>query len=289
MLTNFSRKLELADRLETSYLRLLYYDFSDNFSGIYRSYEYSRLCTILEGQKEVSINQSKPFTYTQDQYILLPPNSNVHMMINIPTKALVLELNNHLIKNVSEKVSVQYEIDYDALIAEQLFIGSNSPAIKILMDKFVSLLADSPQKNIHFLLDLYAQELVYNLIQVKGAQQVLNHEVDNPVFQAVKFMKENYQKPINLRQVSADLRMSEANFCYLFKKITGVAPKEYLTDLKLSKAVEMLKTTNVTAVAYDLGYENISHFIALFKNKYGVTPKQYQKRNAQLLPKEVLS
>jgi len=38
----------------------------------------------------------------------------------------------------------------------------------------------------------------------------------------------------------------------------------------------MLKTQNVTEVAYDLGYYNISHFILLFKNKYGITPKQFK-------------
>jgi len=32
---------------------------------------------------------------------------------------------------------------------------------------------------------------------------------------------------------------------------------------------------NVTEVAYDLGYENISHFIKLFKDKFGMTPKKY--------------
>jgi AraC-like DNA-binding protein len=40
-----------------------------------------------------------------------------------------------------------------------------------------------------------------------------------------------------------------------------------------------LKEKNVTEVAYDLGYENISHFISQSKKKYGYTPKQHQKIN----------
>jgi AraC-like DNA-binding protein len=56
----------------------------------------------------------------------------------------------------------------------------------------------------------------------------------------------------------------------------GITPKEYITNQKLAQAKEMLKNQNVTEVAYDLGYENISHFIALFKAKYGITPKQYK-------------
>lgn len=106
MLTNFNRDLELVDGLETDYLRLLYYDLSPKFSSVYKSYEYSRLCTILEGNKHVSVNNGIEFTYNTHQFILLPPHSNVHMDIVIPTKALVFELNDTLLKRVTEKVSI---------------------------------------------------------------------------------------------------------------------------------------------------------------------------------------
>jgi AraC-like DNA-binding protein len=70
--------------------------------------------------------------------------------------------------------------------------------------------------------------------------------------------------------------MSETNFSNSFKKVLGITPKEYITNLKLTEAKKMLKTQNVTEVAYNLGYDNISYFIAIFKNKYGITPKQYK-------------
>ena len=47
------------------------------------------------------------------------------------------------------------------------------------------------------------------------------------------------------------------------------------TNLKLHKAKEMLKYQSVTEVAFSLGYENISHFINIFKRNFGITPKQY--------------
>ncbi|HBF38910.1 MAG TPA: AraC family transcriptional regulator [Firmicutes bacterium] len=275
MLTDFSKDLELVDRLETDYLKIFYYDFSQKFSGIYKSYEYNRLCTIIEGEKHLTVNKNDQFTYNQNQFLLLPPDSQVHMTIDVPTRALVFELNNDLIKNVSEKICMQYEIDGELLAKDRLFVEKDTLEIKESLTKFTSTIAKS-DKNIDFLLDLYAQELVYNLIQIKGAYQVLNLEFDHPIYQAVKYMKDHYMQPISINQISSELKMSEAKFCQYFKKITGVAPKEYLTNLKLSKAKDMIKFTNVTEVALDLGYENISHFIALFKNKYGITPKQYK-------------
>lgn len=112
---------------------------------------------------------------------------------------------------------------------------------------------------------------------MKGANHVLRLEYNNPVYKAVKYMNENCTSPLSIKQISSDLNMSEANFCQYFKKIIGVTPKEYLTNLKLAKAKDLIKHTSVTEAAFDLGFENISHFITLFKNKYGVTPKQYQK------------
>jgi len=205
------------------------------------------------------------------------------MNIDIPTKALVIELNSDLIKSVCEKISMEYEIDYDCLIENRLFLGEETREVKDNLSKIINITSKS-KKNREFLLDLCAQELVYNLIQIKGVHQVLNLECDNPIHKAIKFMEEHYMLPISIKQISSDLEMSEASFCQYFKKIIGMSPKEYLTNLKLSKAKNMLKHTNVTEVAFDLGYENISHFISLFKVKYGITPKQYKKSIKPGLP-----
>jgi len=276
MLTNFSRNLELSDGLETNYLRILYYDLPKGYSHDYKAYEYNRLCTILDGEKHITLDNGNEYDYDKNHFILMPPDSCIRMDINVPTKAIVFELNNLLIKNVSEKVSVDYELSPEVLNDDRLFLGNASSDMKDSLNKVVNVLPKS-DKNLEFLLDLYAQEMVFNLIQMKGAHQILNLEYNNPVYKAVKYMRENCTSPISIKQISSDLNMSEANFSQYFKKITGVTPKEYLTSIKLSKAKDIIMHTSVTEAAYDLGFENISHFITLFKNKYGVTPKQYKK------------
>ena len=274
MLTDFNRRLELVDGLETDYMKLLYYDLAP-MSSDYKSYEYSRLCTILEGRKHVSVNSEKKFTYDPGQFILLPPHSKIHMDIDGPTKALVFELNDNLLKAVTEKISVGIDADYDSLQEDRFFRGDINGELGICLNRLTSI-TKIINKNKEFLLDLYAQELVYNLVQFKGIQQIINTEQSHPIHKALKYIRENFKQPISISQLAYDLNMSETNFCNSFKKIMGITPKEYITNLKLTQAREMLKKQNVTEVAFDLGYENISHFIELFKNKYGLTPKQYK-------------
>ena len=275
MLTDFKRDLELMDGVEYNHLKLLYYDLVPPFSDDYKSYEYSRFCTILEGSKHVSVNNNITFTYEPGQFVLLPPHSHVHMDIDIPTKCLVFELGDSLMRRVFEKISIELDANYDSLTEDRFFMGKIHDDLGYCLNKLTDISA-KPEKNKEFLVDLYAQEMVYNLIKIKGIQQIINIECKNPLNKAVQYIHDKIKEPISICQLAYDLNMSEANFCQSFKKIMGITPKEYITNVKMIKAKDMLRNHNVTEVAYDLGYVNISHFIALFKNKYGITPKKYQ-------------
>ena len=277
MLTNFNRSLELMDRFETDNLRVLYYDFANKFDGDYKSYEYSRLCTLIQGEKLISINNDT-LKYNTNQYLLLPPQSKIHMEINQPTKAVVFELNSQLIKQANEKISNEYSIDCQMLSQGNYFIGINDIELKEILNRITDKLLKKGE-NFECIIDLYAQELVYNLISNKGSSQVLNLEINNPVNKAIRYMNDNCMQSVSINQLSYDLNMSEANFCQHFKRITNMTPNNYLTNVKLEKAKGLLMQTSVTEVAFELGYENISYFISLFKRRYGITPKQYQKMN----------
>lgn len=274
MLTDFSRKRELVDGLESEYLKLLYYDLSPTMSE-YKTYESSRLCTILDGYKHISINGNINFTYYPGSFILLPPYSKVQMTIDTSTKALVFEINKELLQKVTDKISLDLNSDADLLGENRFFHGALTHELGSCLSK-ISQAALTEHKNKEFFLDLYAQEMVYYLVNIKGVQQVINLEVDNPIHRAVKYIQTHIKHPICISQLAFDLKMSESNFSNSFKKIMNITPGEYITNLKLIRAKELLKSQNVTEVAYDLGYDNISYFITIFKNKYGITPKQYK-------------
>jgi AraC-like DNA-binding protein len=74
---------------------------------------------------------------------------------------------------------------------------------------------------------------------------------------------------------------SISTFTRDFKAIYDTAPKQWLQNKRLERAYEQLTNTelNVTHVAADLGYENVSHFIKSFKEKYKITPKQLKQSN----------
>jgi len=282
---NFNRKTELLDGLETDYLRILYYDFNSKYNGDYNSYEHNRLCTIIDGEKKVKINNDNVFTYNNKEFIILPPNSTVNFEINTPTKALVFEIYNKLIDSITEKVCIEFETDLSCDINKGILYEKVNPAVHNTIERILKT-ALSNEKNKEFLIDLYAQEMTYNLIKIKSVHDILNVNSKNFIHLAVKMMKDNIAEGITISEIAYSLNMSPANFSAKFKKVMGVSPNEYFKNLKLIEAKKMLKMKSVTEVAYDLGYENISYFIGLFRERFGITPKKYMLQEQYLIKKQ---
>lgn len=69
----------------------------------------------------------------------------------------------------------------------------------------------------------------------------------------------------------------------LFKQQTGKSIPEYINEVRLTKAAQWLRTSDfsVQEIAERTGYQNYSYFFKLFKQQYGVTPKNYQSQKAK--------
>ncbi len=81
-----------------------------------------------------------------------------------------------------------------------------------------------------------------------------------------------------VESMAATVAMSRSKFAALFKDAVGQSPLEYLTDLRLSKAKELLiRDKPVGLVANEVGYEDASSLVRVFKKRFGVTPKQWLK------------
>lgn len=273
---SFSRIDETQYSLPTDNVNLLYYDLPKHFSDEYRSYDSPRLCTIIEGEKEVSINRSERFEYNRSDFVLLPPHSNVYMSMSEYTQALVYEFNGRLIDHVSQivaehlNVTVAKDIEYSTFLREKV-----TPRLSVLHQRIQEIIKEK-DPNIRFLLDLTCQEIVYELIKIRGCYDIIYHHQNHPINQAIRMMNSSDGHYMTISEIAESIDMSLSSFSQKFKLITDQSPKDYMTKLRLKKSRKYLSDLSVTDTAYEVGFENISHFIRLFKKEYGITPKQYQ-------------
>lgn len=83
-----------------------------------------------------------------------------------------------------------------------------------------------------------------------------------------------------LLKVADMLHISEKHFCRLFRKQYGIPPQEFLINIRLQKAKQLLKTTDlrVKEVAGSVGYSSQLVFSEIFKKRFGQSPTEYRKK-----------
>ncbi len=97
------------------------------------------------------------------------------------------------------------------------------------------------------------------------------------ISQAKVIIQDNYTD-ISPEEVASRLCMSYSTFRKTFKEYTGFSPARYISEIRMSKAKEILTNTSVSIkeVAYRLGYNNHDYFFTAFRNRTGKTPAEYR-------------
>ena len=88
------------------------------------------------------------------------------------------------------------------------------------------------------------------------------------------YMENNYAKDISIEHLATLYYVSPTYLSKIFKDLTGVSPINYLIQIRLKKANELLKTEDLTVkeVAKSVGYEDAYHFSKSFKKHFGISP-----------------
>ncbi len=99
------------------------------------------------------------------------------------------------------------------------------------------------------------------------------------ISESINYINENFASSLTAAGCAAKANLSYSHYAKLFHAVIGRSFKEYLTDLRMVNAYNMLLSSSmsVSDVAIACGYEHFSHFIAEFKKKYGATPGQFRK------------
>ncbi|XID91459.1 response regulator [Paenibacillaceae bacterium WGS1546] len=97
--------------------------------------------------------------------------------------------------------------------------------------------------------------------------------------EAIRFIHENYHKPLDLAMVSNHVSLNYAYFSNLFKKNIGKGFAEYLRDVRLDKARRLLAETDykIVEVTAMVGYESYKSFTRAFRDAMGMQPTEYRQ------------
>jgi len=99
------------------------------------------------------------------------------------------------------------------------------------------------------------------------------------IYNSKQYIEAQYRYTITLDRLAQHVGVSKYHLQRLFKRNTGLSPLEYVTELRMSDAIERLLHTEdpVTEIAFYLGYKSSSHFSNLFRQHTGYSPTEYRK------------
>ncbi len=129
------------------------------------------------------------------------------------------------------------------------------------------------------LLSIFAQHLSMLSNQVVVQQD----NAEPPVItRAKEFIHEHQTEELSLGQVAKSVNTSTFYFCKMFKKITGINFTDYLSRVRIEKSKNLLLNPNlrVSEIAFEVGFQSLTHFNRVFKKILGQSPTEYR---AQLL------
>ncbi|MGD0207423.1 MAG: helix-turn-helix domain-containing protein [Verrucomicrobiota bacterium] len=129
------------------------------------------------------------------------------------------------------------------------------------------------------LLVIFAQHLAMLgnqiFIQQKNAEPPI-------IKRAKEYIYEHHTEELSLARAAKAVNMSTFYFCKMFKKVTDINFTDYLSRVRIEKAKNLLLNPNlrVSEIAFEVGFQSLTHFNRVFKKLLGQSPTEYR---AQLL------
>lgn len=179
---------------------------------------------------------------------------------------------------------LHYGKDYEQskLAKEYLLKNPNLPELNFVFQQIRDCQAEG--RTLHLYLESKVLELLS--LVIKGMEQKDNHISVRLDYKDIRGLKKTvtlmkrdlsaYPSGEELAQVAG---MSPARYQLAFRKHYGTTPYEYLKELRLNQALLLLKNSDygIALIAEKVGYHNSGHFAKLFKNAYGMGPREYRK------------
>lgn len=105
---------------------------------------------------------------------------------------------------------------------------------------------------------------------------------------AADYMQIHFKEKIKIDDIAEIIGISRSYLTGNFKKELGLSPQEYLINLRMEYAAELLHETAdpVNRVAEEAGYEDSLSFSKAFKQKFGVSPKEFRNAKVEVVNKE---
>lgn len=161
------------------------------------------------------------------------------------------------------------------------FLGENKKKIISIMLKMEKMKDSDRFYSLFSIFKIFSSTKEFNILSSPSFSGPLFWQDESGHMQkALKYILQNFQKQICMKDLLEITNMSNSAFYDAFKHTYRMPFKDYLLNIRVGYACKLLSNTtqNISGIAYDSGFENISNFNRQFKKIKGITPSQFQSQ-----------
>lgn len=243
------------------------------------SHTFFELYFLTKGKRKV-IYQNNSFVILENCFCVFPPLS-LHQTQGGPYERTVVEIDKSLLSNA--------EIGFLENCAMNGAIQLDPTYCSICLDLLEQACSVAPENRLDELNSKYRLTLIKTLLYYLQKQSLkildnlhplLNLNTDPLVLDVLSFLYENYAYPITLEDICAKFYVSRTTLCHRFKKSVNCTILDYLTQLRINKALTSLLNpkNSIELISQKNGFTSSAYFRKIFKEKIGCSPCAYRKK-----------
>ena len=267
--------------------------------GINPNIHIKRLYTLVHHEKEMGLN------FLGEEHDIWEPNfvekGNFCSVVNKGEKACRFEMGegevmlyvpNQWHEQYTDKnalvsyVTIAFDMDFDDISVFKNRCFAYDKEISRLMG---NILAEKESNDFYSedMIMCHLKEILVRLIRISKIEKILDTsaapvktDIENDIIRHVKeYIQKNIEKKLGVSGIAKNIPVNASYLSTLFKRTTGTNLVEYITEQKLEKAAEYIKSGkySLTQIADMLSFNSPGYFSRQFKSRFGVTPSEYAK------------
>jgi transcriptional regulator GlxA family with amidase domain len=137
----------------------------------------------------------------------------------------------------------------------------------------------------HLLGPMYQREMIYWLLQSEQGEQLRalasDDSASSRVSTVIEYARTHLAEPLSVGDMADLANLSTSAFARQFRDVTGRPPHQFLKEMRLSHARELVAEGDltVTRISREVGYASVSQFISAFRSRFGMTPARVQQHS----------
>lgn len=242
----------------------------------YHSHKHHEIYFLIDGERLI-YTENDYYNLNHKAIIFFPPNTlhktegKTFVRINI---------------NVDEEYLDSFQKEILHTYAQQIIQIENDESAELLriLEEFKQIQESETPSNLKdYFIKICFSYLILAISKLKHfpkkATSLPNKNVSILAKKTIRYLIDNYSEKITLDDLAAQFFVSKAALCKAFKKATNKTIAAYLLTLRISKAKELLLTTNknINEIAELCGFSSQNYFSLIFKQKEKMSPLNYKK------------